>query len=102
MYYFIACIEPHIKRPGITTLDYYIEFLDCSCSEVQKVLASECDRLREIRCLFCHELREITLSNESQLIKIEFSSDHKIKENPWNYVQKTIQQNNGEIEIWTP
>lgn len=79
-----------------------IEFLDCSCSEVQKVLASKCDRLREIRCSCCHELREITLSNESQLTKIEISSDHKIKENPWNYVQKTIQQNNGEIEIWIP
>lgn len=79
-----------------------IEFLDCSCSEVQKVLVSKCDRLREIRCSCCHELREITLSNESQLTKIEISSDHKIKEKFWNYVQKTIQQNNGEIEIWTP
>ena len=79
-----------------------IVFLDCSCNEVQRVLVSKCDRLREIRCSCYHELREITLSNESQLTKIEISSDHKIKENSWNYVQKTIQQNNGETEIWTP
>lgn len=79
-----------------------IEFLDCSCSKVQKVLASKCDRLREILCSCCQELREITLSNESQLSKIEISPDHKMKEKSWNYVQKTIQKNNGEIEFWTP
>lgn len=79
-----------------------IEFLDCSCSKVQKVLASKCDCLREILCSGCHELREITLSNESQLSKIEISLDHKMKERSWDYVQKTIQKNNGKIEIWTP
>lgn len=77
-----------------------IEFLDCCCSEVQKVLASKCDHLREIRCSCCHKLCEITLSNESQLSRIEISPDLKMKEKSWDYVQKTIQKNGGEIEFW--
>ncbi len=78
-----------------------LEFLDCSCSKVQKVLASKCNLLREIECACCEELREITLGNESQLSKIGISPDYKMKEKSWVYVQKTIQNNGGEIEIWT-
>lgn len=78
-----------------------IKFLDCSCSKVQKVLTAKCNHLQEIRCSCCNELHEITLSNNSQLSKIEISPDHKMKEKSWNYVQKAIKKNNGEIEIWT-
>lgn len=74
-----------------------LESLICRCCRAHKLLLSRCDKLHEIDCSCSSELQEITLSNNSQLSKISISPDHNIKPKSWEYVQKIIEKNHGEI-----
>jgi len=76
-----------------------LETLDCSYSKVQSLLLSKCNNIKEIDCSYCHDLQNITFSNGSQLTKITLSHDHNIKPKSWEYIQKIIEKNHGEIII---
>lgn len=74
-----------------------LETLICRCSRARKLLLSRCDKLKELDCSCSSDLQEIALSNNSELTKIIISSDHNIKPKSWEYVQKIIEKNHGEI-----
>lgn len=74
-----------------------LETLDCNYSKVQKLILSRCNNLREISCTGCYNLRDIAISNNSHLSKITLSQHHKIKPKSWEYVEKAIKRNQGEI-----